>query len=135
MEMVWVKLINVKIMESWAIMIKINRRNIIWDLGKLITCLVIENQTMLILNVLRYDVKLQYKLTLQFRKYCIFIIFFLFILCDVFANEKGQHFASQKDVNYQCIENFNNDYPDDYLSQTMHWKQIRKQIGKLIGKK
>ena len=45
-------------MESWAIMIKINRRNIIWDLGKLITCLVIENQTMLILNVLRYDVKL-----------------------------------------------------------------------------
>ena len=109
-------------MESWAIMIKINRRNIIWDLGKLITCLVIENQTMLILNVLRYDVKLQYKLTLQFRKYCIFIIFFLFILCDVFANEKGQHFASQKAVNYQCIENLNNDYPYYDISLTTHHK-------------
>ena len=51
--MVWLELINVRIIENWMIVIKVNRRNIIWDRGKLKTYLVIANQMMPILNILR----------------------------------------------------------------------------------
>ena len=44
------------------------------------------------------------------------------MLCDVIANEKGQHHASQKVVDYRCIENFNNNYLYDDISLTTHDK-------------
>ena len=44
------------------------------------------------------------------------------MLCDVIANEKGQHHASQKVVDYRCIENFNKNYPYDDKSLTTHDK-------------
>lgn len=53
LEMVWLELTNVRIIENWMIVIKVNRKNIIWDRGKLKTYLVIANQMMPILNILR----------------------------------------------------------------------------------